>query len=223
MPVVDSVQSNPMSKLSTKPYTRCNTGNIPEFPVFGVYPLEISLSFFIGQNVLIKAGRFASKEGVIASSIDGKYLVRIGDEFELVPTTEIEPVVTQTSYFDDKPSSPLSPSSPISESSIPLKSKPRRRGPKVNLVGRFVRIEGGRYKGEAGYVTRGGNGYYSIKFSADSANAHETVMKRGADLTPVSKPDDFVEGPDFQKAIAEATAELKKRCAFPTKTSKFCG
>jgi len=35
-------------------------------------------------------------------------------------------------------------------------------------------------------------------------------MKRGADLVLVSRPQEFVEGPDFEKAMAEATAELKK-------------
>jgi len=168
----------------------------------------LAINSYIGLHVLIKTGRFTSKEGVIVSFNGREFVVRVGEETEALPTEDFEPLVA-SAPFDDKLSSPSSPSSPLSESSL-LKSRPRRRGPKINFVGRFVKIESGKYKGEAGYVTRGGNGYYSIKFSADSVNAHETVMKRGADLTLVSRPEDFVEGPDFEKAVAEANAELKK-------------
>jgi len=199
-------------KFSTSKTVPREVGAVPVFPVahaVGIYPLEVAISTCIGQHVVVKTGRFSSKDGVIVSFMDRKFLVRIGDEIEAFPIEEIEPVVTQASCFEDKPSSPLSPPSPVPES-VPVKVKPRRRGPKVNYVGRFVRIESGRYKGEAGYVTRGGNGYYSIKFSASSVNANETVMKRGADLTLVSRPEDFVEGSDFEKAVAEATVEMKK-------------
>ncbi len=63
-----------------------------------------------------------------------------------------------------------------------------------NLVGRYVMVESGRYKGEVGFVTRGGNGYFNVQFIGDvpgvsapinrfdRARSGNFVMKRLSDL-----------------------------------------
>mmetsp|Transcript_9661 Transcript_9661/g.14473 ORF Transcript_9661/g.14473 Transcript_9661/m.14473 type:complete len:521 (+) Transcript_9661:106-1668(+) len=70
------------------------------------------------------------------------------------------------------------------------KPHPKSRGGKSNLVGKHVIIECGRYKGESGYVIRGGNGYYCIQLGGPGSSGRGNVMKRSADLREIPFPTD---------------------------------
>eukprot|EP00471_Norrisiella_sphaerica_P001608 CAMPEP_0184484340 /NCGR_PEP_ID=MMETSP0113_2-20130426/6062_1 /TAXON_ID=91329 /ORGANISM="Norrisiella sphaerica, Strain BC52" /LENGTH=529 /DNA_ID=CAMNT_0026865297 /DNA_START=206 /DNA_END=1795 /DNA_ORIENTATION=+ len=78
---------------------------------------------------------------------------------------------------------------------LPLASPKRRkpqgkaRSAKSNLVGKYVIIECGRYKGETGYVIRGGNGYYCVQLEGkNSGSPSGNVMKRSSDLRAIPFP-----------------------------------
>uniref|UniRef100_A0A6U3CJA4 KOW domain-containing protein n=4 Tax=Lotharella globosa TaxID=91324 RepID=A0A6U3CJA4_9EUKA len=68
------------------------------------------------------------------------------------------------------------------------KHQGKSRGAKSNLVGKYVTIECGRYKGERGYVIRGGNGYYCVQLGGRNSGSSNNVMKRSSDLRPIPFP-----------------------------------
>eukprot|EP00954_Amorphochlora_amoebiformis_P007358 571358-Amorphochlora_amoeboformis.AAC.1 len=79
------------------------------------------------------------------------------------------------------------------EPESPKRRKPqsKARGGKSNLVGKHVIIECGRYKGESGFVIRGGNGYYCVQLDGqNAASSRGNVMKRSSDLRAIPFPND---------------------------------
>mmetsp|Transcript_3102 Transcript_3102/g.7228 ORF Transcript_3102/g.7228 Transcript_3102/m.7228 type:complete len:582 (-) Transcript_3102:552-2297(-) len=81
------------------------------------------------------------------------------------------------------------------EESSPKRKKPQssggKRNGKSNLVGKYVMIECGRYKGETGFVVRGGNGYYCVQLGGrNGSSSAGNVMKRSSDLRAIPSPNE---------------------------------
>eukprot|EP00808_Paulinella_micropora_P020188 g38788.t1 len=155
-----------------------------------------SESAWRGQPVIIKSGSNNRAAGIISSWVGDQCLVQLSDNSEaLADLQDLE-------LLSSRPSVPNSSSSPLPVRKVLQNPKPRRRsGPKLKLVGKFVKIVSGRHLGELGFVTRGANGYYSVAFSADSSISHEVVMKRAGDLKEIERPEGFVDGPNNKLAM----------------------
>lgn len=100
------------------------------------------------------------KTGTVISIGDGKFNVRV-DCADRSDSKEETTELMVGKHFDQIEVLSGSSASPLMRAVTPHTLKRRRSSKK--LVGRYVVIEKGRYKGSTGYVTKGGNGYFSVQ------------------------------------------------------------
>lgn len=139
------------------------------------------LQKWLSATVLISSGKHTGLLGKVLRWNNGKFLVKVGEKQLLKRPAQLQ-LYGQTGVVSSTASSP-----DFKPTDSPDMKKSKRPKSTKNLVGTYVRIEAGKHAGSVGYVSRGGNGYYSVELTCENMGDDAlVVMKRSSDLRLVS-------------------------------------
>lgn len=168
-------------------------------------------SFFfswVGRRVRIIEGVMTGKTGTVVSFRGCSFIVRVDmteasseSTDSLVKKEETEAVHMRFDQIELLAGS--NPNSPLMCAQMPQMPKSRKNSKK--LVGQYVIIDHGSYRGCTGFVTKGGNGYFCVQVGVTVPNMSATPEPHGNRHPLPPPPAEPFCGPTLMKRSGDLT------------------